>query len=309
MTRRPCIGSRHPPPPRWTTLDDAPCVQCAGCWDRPTSATGLTALERRRHEHVSWISATVGTDQGRDRDHRRAGAGRAGRADGGSGARGRRRGSKGHGRVAVAGCRGRSSPCVLTRTDCAVAAAGTAAATGCRDTGDACFLGIDPDVYQMPLLGEYVQSGDDLICATRNWSAYPPEAFDIEFMRAFWPMLTPQDQAATEGAAFFFVTTHWGPPSAPAGTSATSRHPPTFRVKSSAASKNERSGSSSRFRKRISKRWGGSRSTCRFHFHRPPPPTCRTSFVAGTSKATASPGTPMAAEMGSAWTVARRSTR
>ena len=100
--------------------------------------------------------------------------------------------------------------------DCAVATAGTAAATGCRDTGEACFLGIDPDIYQMPLLGEYIQSGDDLTCATRNWSSYPPEAFDIEFMRAFWPTLSPQDQAATEGAAFLFVMTHWGPPSAPA---------------------------------------------------------------------------------------------
>ena len=86
----------------------------------------------------------------------------------------------------------------------------------CRTTGEACFLGIDPDVYQMPLFGEYIQSGDRLICATRNWSAYPPEAFNIDFMRAFWPQIPPQDQAATEGAAFFFVTTHWGPPNAPA---------------------------------------------------------------------------------------------
>lgn len=86
----------------------------------------------------------------------------------------------------------------------------------CRATGEACFLGIDPDVYQMPLFGEYIQSDDRLICATRNWSAYPPEAFNIDFMRAFWPQIPPQDQAATEGAAFFFVTTHWGPPNAPA---------------------------------------------------------------------------------------------
>jgi pimeloyl-ACP methyl ester carboxylesterase len=28
--------------------------------------------------------------------------------------------------------------------------------------------------------------------------------------------MTPQDQAATEATAFFFITTHWGPPSAPA---------------------------------------------------------------------------------------------
>jgi len=86
----------------------------------------------------------------------------------------------------------------------------------CRAIGETCFLGIDPDVYQMPLFGEYIQSGDHLICATRNWSSYPPEAFNIDFMRAFWPQIPPQDQAATEGAAFFFVTTHWGPPSVPA---------------------------------------------------------------------------------------------
>ena len=87
---------------------------------------------------------------------------------------------------------------------------------GCRATGEDCFLGIDPDVYQMPLLGEYIQSGDRLTCATRSWSPYPPEAFNIDFMRAFWPQIPPQDQATTEGAAFFFVTTHWGPPNAPA---------------------------------------------------------------------------------------------
>jgi hypothetical protein len=39
----------------------------------------------------------------------------------------------------------------------------------CRATGTACFLGIDPDIYHMPLYGEYIQSGDHLICATRNW--------------------------------------------------------------------------------------------------------------------------------------------
>ena len=85
----------------------------------------------------------------------------------------------------------------------------------CRATGDACFLGIDPDIYQMPLLGQYVQSGDRLICATRNWSSFPPEAFSIDFLRQFWSLMTPQDQAATEATAFFFITTHWGPPAAP----------------------------------------------------------------------------------------------
>ena len=87
---------------------------------------------------------------------------------------------------------------------------------GCRATGEDCFLGIDPDVYQMPLFGEYIQSGDRLTCATQSWSSYPPEAFNIDFMRAFWPQIPPLDQAATEGAAFFFVTTHWGPPNVPA---------------------------------------------------------------------------------------------
>jgi pimeloyl-ACP methyl ester carboxylesterase len=84
----------------------------------------------------------------------------------------------------------------------------------CRATGDTCFLGIDPDIYQMPLVGEYIQVGARLICATRNWSDYPPETFDMDFMRALWPQLAPTDQAATEAAAFFFVTTHWGPPAA-----------------------------------------------------------------------------------------------
>ena len=86
----------------------------------------------------------------------------------------------------------------------------------CRATGEACFLGIDPDVYQMPLLGQYIQSGERLICATRNWSSFPPEAFSIDFLRQFWSLMTPQNQAATEGTAFFFLTTHWGPPDAPA---------------------------------------------------------------------------------------------
>jgi len=97
-------------------------------------------------------------------------------------------------------------PSAAEKTDCPT----------CRATGTACFLGFDPDIYHMPLYGEYIQSGDRLICATRNWSPYPPEAFNIDFMRAFWPQIPPQDQAATEGAAFFFVTTHWGPPNVPA---------------------------------------------------------------------------------------------
>ena len=85
----------------------------------------------------------------------------------------------------------------------------------CKPTGETCFLGIDPDVYHMPLSGESIQSGDRAICATRNWSAFPPEAFDLDFMRRFWSLMAPHDQAAAEAAAFFFVTTHWGPPSVP----------------------------------------------------------------------------------------------
>ena len=86
----------------------------------------------------------------------------------------------------------------------------------CRATGTICFLGIDPDIYHMPLYGEYIQSGDRLICATRNWSSFPPEAFSIDFLRHFSTQMTSQDQAATEATAFFFITTHWGPPTAPA---------------------------------------------------------------------------------------------
>jgi len=86
----------------------------------------------------------------------------------------------------------------------------------CRATGDPCFLGIDPDIYRMPLTGEFIQSGERLVCATRNWSAFPPEAFTIDFMRAFWNLIQPADQATTEGLAHFFVTTHWGPPERPA---------------------------------------------------------------------------------------------
>jgi hypothetical protein len=76
-------------------------------------------------------------------------------------------------------------------------------------------MGIDPDVYHMPLSGESIQSGNRSICATRNWSGFPPEKFDLNFMRDFWSVMSPNDQAAAEAAAFFFVTTHWGPPSLP----------------------------------------------------------------------------------------------
>lgn len=85
----------------------------------------------------------------------------------------------------------------------------------CRATGEACFLGIDPDIYQMPLVGETIRSGDRSICATRNWSSLPPEAFDLDLMRGLWSFFTPNVQAAAEAAAFFFVTTHWGPPAHP----------------------------------------------------------------------------------------------
>ena len=86
----------------------------------------------------------------------------------------------------------------------------------CRATGEACFLGIDPDIYGMPLLGQYIQSDDRLICATQNWSSFPPETFSIDFLRHSWSLMTPPDQATTEGTAFWFLTTHWGPPDAPA---------------------------------------------------------------------------------------------
>jgi pimeloyl-ACP methyl ester carboxylesterase len=86
----------------------------------------------------------------------------------------------------------------------------------CRATGEACFLGIDPDIYGMPLLGQYIQSGDRLICATQNWSSFPPETFSIDFLRHSWSLMTPPDQATTEGTAFWFLTTHYGPPDAPA---------------------------------------------------------------------------------------------
>jgi pimeloyl-ACP methyl ester carboxylesterase len=85
----------------------------------------------------------------------------------------------------------------------------------CRATGEPCFLGIDPDIYQMPLVGQYIQSGNELICATQNWSAFPPEAFGIDFLRQLWTQTEPHVQAATEAAAYFFITTHWGPPDVP----------------------------------------------------------------------------------------------
>lgn len=87
----------------------------------------------------------------------------------------------------------------------------------CRTTSEACYLGIDPDVYQMPLYGELIQSSDEMICATTNyWSSFPPEVFDIDFMRNFWASLSSSQQAQTEAAAYFFVLTHHGIPSASA---------------------------------------------------------------------------------------------
>ena len=86
----------------------------------------------------------------------------------------------------------------------------------CRATGQPCFLGIDPDIYHMPLNGELIQSGNHQICATRSGSLpLPPEAFGIDLMRAFWPSLSANDQARVEGTAYVFITTHWGPPAAP----------------------------------------------------------------------------------------------
>jgi hypothetical protein len=38
----------------------------------------------------------------------------------------------------------------------------------CHATGQPCFLGVDPDIYQMPLFGEIIQSGDRQICATKR---------------------------------------------------------------------------------------------------------------------------------------------
>ena len=78
---------------------------------------------------------------------------------------------------------GTIGPSAVEKTECAT----------CRATGTPCFLGFDPDIYHMPLYGEYIQTGDRLICATRNWSSLPPEAFTIDFMRAFWPHIPPPD--------------------------------------------------------------------------------------------------------------------
>jgi hypothetical protein len=88
-------------------------------------------------------------------------------------------------------------------------------ARACRATGDPCFLGIDPDRYGMPLFGEYIERDGERVCATRSWTTLPPEIFDLEFMRAFWSSVPLADQPQVEAAAFFFVTTHWGPPAAP----------------------------------------------------------------------------------------------
>ena len=85
----------------------------------------------------------------------------------------------------------------------------------CIDTGEPCFLGIDPDIYQMPLYGVSIQCGDEQICATINWSPYPPEVFDIDFMRYFWTLIDPVQQAQTEAMAYYLLTTHWGPPWVP----------------------------------------------------------------------------------------------
>jgi pimeloyl-ACP methyl ester carboxylesterase len=104
-------------------------------------------------------------------------------------------------------------PYVLTPPESARAASTTGA---CYATGESCSLGIDPDVYRMPLTGEYIQTAHRRICATKNWSAFPPEAFDIDFLRGFWPSVPTASQQATEATAFFFITTHWGPPDAAA---------------------------------------------------------------------------------------------
>jgi pimeloyl-ACP methyl ester carboxylesterase len=68
----------------------------------------------------------------------------------------------------------------------------------------------------MPLFGVDIQCGDEKICATTNWSSFPPEAFDIDFMRNFWTFqMDPIQQAQTEATSYYFVTTHWGPPTIP----------------------------------------------------------------------------------------------
>jgi pimeloyl-ACP methyl ester carboxylesterase len=95
--------------------------------------------------------------------------------------------------------------------------ASSTASDACFATGEACSLGIDPDVYGMPLPGEYIQSGEERICATRSWSTLPAEAFDLDFMRAFWLSMSSEQRASAEVSAYVFVTTHWGPPAAAAG--------------------------------------------------------------------------------------------
>src|SRR5713101_4579895 len=48
----------------------------------------------------------------------------------------------------------------------------------CRATGQPCFLGVDPDIFHMPLSGEIIQSSDRQICATRSGPPpLPPENF------------------------------------------------------------------------------------------------------------------------------------
>ena len=164
-----------------------------------------------------------------------------------------------------------------------------------------------PRHLQMPLSVNTSRAAIDLICATRNWSSYPPEAFNIDFMRAFWPMLTPQDQAATEATAFFFVTTHWGPPNAPAADLSHVATPADFpdEVFSSLEARTTRI--EFEVPKRISKSWGGSRIPAGFASAGSRSRRRRTSCVAGTSKATASPATTTGRM--SAWTVARASIR
>jgi pimeloyl-ACP methyl ester carboxylesterase len=95
------------------------------------------------------------------------------------------------------------------------AGVGTTTSGACYATGESCSLGLDPDVYRMPLTGEFIQTGDRRICATKNWSELPPEVFDLDFLRAVWPSLPDATQQVTEAAAFGFVTTHWGPPDIP----------------------------------------------------------------------------------------------
>ncbi len=85
----------------------------------------------------------------------------------------------------------------------------------CRLTGEPCFQGIDPDIYQMPLFGVSIESAGERLCATTNWSSLPPEAFDIDFMRFWASQLNANQQAQIEAAGVYFVTTHWGPLATP----------------------------------------------------------------------------------------------